>query len=150
MPTYELSVILRQMSRPDMVSILKRTATAIFDKGGIIRKLDNLGTKPLPFKTSAHGVVHRTGSYFVFKFDTPPAAIDDLDEEYGRDVDIIRKRIYRADVSQQEDITCTLHEEMLPPAYRKDVQKMIALADRNKPKKVFQYNTGLDYYPFQK
>ncbi|XP_035779557.1 probable 28S ribosomal protein S6, mitochondrial [Anopheles albimanus] len=150
MPTYELSLILRQMGRPELVATLKRTATAIFDKGGFIRKLDNLGTKALPFKTSAHGIVHRNGSYFVLKFDTPPSAIDDLDEEYGRDVDIVRKRIYRADFSQQEAISCTLHEELLPPAYRKDVQTMIATAERSKTKKVFKYNTGLDYYPFQK
>ncbi|XP_039446486.1 probable 28S ribosomal protein S6, mitochondrial [Culex pipiens pallens] len=149
MPTYELSLILRQMPRPELISVLKRTATAIFDKGGVIRKLDNLGTKPLPFKTSVHGLVHRTGSYFVVKFDTPPATVEDLEEEYGRDVDIIRKRIYKADAALHEPVSCTLHEEMLPPAYRKDVQKMLATAARNK-KKGFQYNTGLDYYPFQK
>ncbi|XP_062561252.1 small ribosomal subunit protein bS6m [Armigeres subalbatus] len=149
MPTYELALILRQMPRPEMISVLKRTADAIFDKGGIIRKLDNLGTRPLPFKTSVHGLVHRTGSYFVVKFDTPPAKVEDLEEEYGRDVDIIRKRIYKADATLQEEVSCTFHEEMLPPAYRKDVQQMIATANKNK-KKGFQYNTGYDYYPFQK
>ncbi|XP_055643597.1 probable 28S ribosomal protein S6, mitochondrial [Toxorhynchites rutilus septentrionalis] len=149
MPTYELSLILRQMPRPEIVTVLKRTAEAIFEKGGFIRKLDNLGTRPLPFKTSSHGLVHRTGSYFVFKFDTPPSTVDDLEEEYGRDVDIIRKRIYKADATVQENVTCTLHDEMLPPAYRNDVQKMISAANKYK-KKGFQYNSGFDYYPFQK
>ncbi|XP_055608442.1 probable 28S ribosomal protein S6, mitochondrial [Uranotaenia lowii] len=149
MPSYELALILRQMPRPELVSVLKRTADAIFDKGGIIRKLDNLGTRPLPSKISNHGLVHRAGSYFVFKFDTPPATVEDLEEEYGRDVDIIRRRIYKADAAMQEQITCTLHEEMQPPAYRKEVQKMLAVANK-KQKKGFQYNSGLDYYPFQK
>ncbi|XP_058447570.1 small ribosomal subunit protein bS6m [Malaya genurostris] len=149
MPSYELALILRQMPRPELVSVLKRTANVIFDKGGIIRKLDNLGTRPLPFKTSKHGLVHRTGTYFVVKFDTPPSTLEDLEEEYSRDVDIIRKRIYKADATLQQEISCTLHDEMLPPAYRKDVQKMISIANKNK-KKGFQYNSGLDYYPFQK
>ncbi|XP_053695847.1 probable 28S ribosomal protein S6, mitochondrial [Sabethes cyaneus] len=149
MPVYELALILRQMPRPELMSVLKRTATAIFDKGGVIRKLENLGTRPLPFKTSVHGLVHRTGSYFIVKFDTPPAKVAELEEEYGRDVDIIRKRIYKADATLQEEVSCTLHEEMLPPAYRKDVQTMVAIANRNK-KKGFKYNTGFDYYPFQK
>ncbi|XP_055546843.1 probable 28S ribosomal protein S6, mitochondrial [Wyeomyia smithii] len=149
MPTYELVLILRQMPRPEVISVLKRTATAIFDKGGVIRKLDNLGTRPLPFKTSVHGLVHRTGSHFIVTFDTPPSTVEELEEEYGRDVDIIRKRIYKANANEQDQVSCTLHEEMLPPAYRKDVQKMVAIASRNK-KKGFQYNSGLDYYPFQK
>ena len=40
------------------MSTLKKTAEAIFDKGGIIRKIDNLGKKATPFKISSNGV-HR-------------------------------------------------------------------------------------------
>lgn len=45
--------------KPELQNILKRTATTIFDKGGIIRKLENLGLKDLPYKISAHGVVNK-------------------------------------------------------------------------------------------
>lgn len=68
-------------------------------------------------------------------------------EEFGRDIDIVRRRIYK--IEEPEEFQCTLHEEMLPPAYRKDVQEMIDIAKR-KQKRKFKYNSGLDYYPFQK
>ncbi|KRF84048.1 small ribosomal subunit protein bS6m isoform X2 [Drosophila virilis] len=102
MPSYELALVLRQLPRPELISVIKRTAEAIFDKGGIIRKFENLGTRALPFK-----------------------------------------------VEEPEDYECTLHEEMLPPAYRKDVQELIDIAKR-KQKPKYNYNSGLDYYPFQK
>lgn len=93
-------------------------------------------------------MVHKTASTFIIQFDTPPAAIDDLSEEYGRDVDIIRKRIFK--VTESEPIECTLHEELLPPAYRKNVQNMIAEGMKQQSSTKFKHNSGLDYYPFQK
>ncbi|KAH8372414.1 hypothetical protein KR093_011408 [Drosophila rubida] len=147
MPSYELSLVLRQLPRPDLISVIKRTSEAIFNKGGIIRKLENLGARPLPHKVSEHGVVHKEGTYFSIFFDSAPTKIMDLKEEFGRDIDIIRRNIYK--VEESAEYKCTLHDEMLPPAYRKDVQEIIDIAKRkHKPK--YNYNSGLDYYPFQK
>lgn len=126
---------------------LKRTAAQIFDKGGFIRKIDNLGPRNLPYKISEHGLVHRTGNSFIIKFDVPPKHLADLDEEYGRDVDIIRKLIIK--VQEPEKQQCTLEEELQPPAYRKDVIKLMDIAKR-KQKEKYPHNTGLSYYPFQK
>ncbi|EDW68840.1 small ribosomal subunit protein bS6m isoform X1 [Drosophila virilis] len=147
MPSYELALVLRQLPRPELISVIKRTAEAIFDKGGIIRKFENLGTRALPFKVSEHGVVHREATHFTITFDTAPTKLSDLKEEFGRDIDIIRRYIFK--VEEPEDYECTLHEEMLPPAYRKDVQELIDIAKR-KQKPKYNYNSGLDYYPFQK
>ncbi|XP_017053544.1 probable 28S ribosomal protein S6, mitochondrial [Drosophila ficusphila] len=147
MPSYELALVLRQLPRPELISVIKRTAESILDKGGIIRKLENLGTRALPHKVSEHGVVHREGTHFTIAFDTAPTRIADLKEEFGRDIDIIRRYIFK--VEEPEEKPCTLHEEMLPPAYRKDVQEIIAAAQK-KQKKKYNYNSGLDYYPFQK
>lgn len=164
MPTYELAVVLRKMARvckyvqyktyffiyfiqPEVVSTLKRTAEAIWEKGGIIRKLDNLGSRPLPYKISEHGLVHREGQFFAIQFDAPPANIKELHDEFGLDIDIIRMNFFK--VEEPPQFECTLHEEMLPPAYRKDVQEMVKIAQKKQRKK-YQYNSGLDYYPFQK
>lgn len=125
---------------------LKRTAETIFEKGGIIRKLENMGIKDMPYKTSIHGIVHRKASYFFMEFNIPPAKIEDLLEEYARDVDIIRRRIYKK--QPEDDFECTLHEEMQPPPYRKNVQELMKSVKTSDKK--FNYNTGLDYYPFQK
>lgn len=91
--------------------------------------------------------MHRSGSAFVFKFDAPPGAIQDLREEYGRDVDIIKKEIFK--VEEPEKVECTLHEELQPPAYRKEVIEMMEEA-KKKQKEKYPQNTGLTYYPFQK
>lgn len=145
--THQLSNLKLFVGQPEVVSTLKRTAHKILDNGGIIRKLENLGTRPLPYKISEHGLVHRTGSYFVMQFDAPTPLIQEMKEEYGRDIDIVRRHIFRVDVP--EPVECTLAEEMLPPAYRKEVQQMVAIAKRNeKPK--YNQKSGLDYYPFQK
>ncbi|ALC44044.1 mRpS6 [Drosophila busckii] len=147
MPSYELALVLRQLPRPELIGVIRRTAEAIFDKGGIIRKFENLGTRALPHKVSEHGVVHREATHFTIAFDTAPTKIADLKEEFGRDIDIIRRHIFK--VEDPVEHKCTLHEEMLPPAYRKDVQEIIEIAKR-KQKPKYNYNSGLDYYPFQK
>ncbi|KAL5291252.1 hypothetical protein ACFFRR_010575 [Megaselia abdita] len=147
MPTYELAFIVRKMSRPEVVSTLKRTSEAIWKKGGFIRKLDNLGSRALPHKISEHGLVHREGQYFNIQFDAPPANIKDLSDEFGLDIDIIRKNFFK--MEEPPKFECTLQEEMLPPAYRKEVKDMIKIAQK-KQKKKYQYNSGFDYYPFQK
>ncbi|KAI4470425.1 ribosomal protein s6 [Holotrichia oblita] len=65
MITYELCLLLRVMPKPELVSALKRTANTIFLKGGIIRKLESLGTKDIPNKTSSHGSVHNKARYLL-------------------------------------------------------------------------------------
>lgn len=130
-----------------MVSTLKRTAETILDKGGIIRKLENVGTRPLPYKISEHGLVHRTGSYFLMHFDCATHLIADFREEYCRDIDIVRANIFK--VEEPVPVNCTIDEELLPPAYRKEVIEMMEVAKR-KEKPKYDQKSGLDYYPFQK
>ncbi|CAG9821825.1 unnamed protein product [Phaedon cochleariae] len=144
---YELMLLLRVMPKTELKTVLKRTANMIFEKGGIIRKLENLGTRDMPYKTSVHGVVYNKASYFLYEFNVPPTSIDQLLDEYGRDIDIIRRRIYKK--IEPEQFECTLDDELKPPPYRKDVLALVEQSKKgDKPK--FKYNTGLDYYPFQK
>ncbi|KAM3968184.1 mitochondrial ribosomal protein S6 [Aphomia sociella] len=150
MPAYEFALMLRAMPKPELKTTLKRISHAIFDRGGIIKNIENLGFRAMPYKTSAHGLVHREANYFVFKIDTPTLAVVDLKEEYSRDVDIIRQRVFKC--QDETDHSCTLEEELLPPAYREEVQKMIEVGKTqvNRFTYKFKYNSGLDYYPFQK
>lgn len=80
-------------------------------------------------------------------FDVPPKCISDLMEEYSRDVDILKRQIYK--VEEPEKVECTLHEELQPPAYRKEVIEMMKIAAKGQKEKYPQH-TGLKYYPFQK
>lgn len=77
-----------------------------------------------------------------------------MNEEWGRDIDVLRRFIKRKD--DKETIECSLEDELLPPAYRSDVKAMIETARTSKKFKQEQkrigwnWNTGLEYYPFQK
>nr|CAG4652318.1 EOG090X0IQO [Triops cancriformis] len=148
MPAYELSLILRTMSKPEMVATLKRAAEGILDRGGILRKMESLGAKALPYRINAHGLHHTEGTYFLMEFDAPPTTIEDLKDVCVRDVDIIRPSISK--ITKRSQFLCTLDEELQPPAYRKDVEKLIE-EGRKERKPMFQRRTpNIDYYPFQK
>lgn len=55
-------------------------------------------------------------SHFLYRFDLPPSTIINIIDEYKRDVDILRSKIYKEE--SVKTVECTLHEEMLPPIYR--------------------------------
>ncbi|KAG5680135.1 hypothetical protein PVAND_009660 [Polypedilum vanderplanki] len=148
MPTYELALMLRTMSRPEIVTTLKRTTEAIFSKGGFLRQLDYLGDKQLPYRVHKNSQKHFTGSAFIVTFDVSPKKLDDLLEEYTRDVDILKRSIFKIEDEPQK-IECTLDEELKPPAYRKEVINMMEKAAKGQKEK-YPQNTGLNYYPFQK
>uniref|UniRef100_A0A1B6L4I5 Small ribosomal subunit protein bS6m n=1 Tax=Graphocephala atropunctata TaxID=36148 RepID=A0A1B6L4I5_9HEMI len=149
MPIYELSFLIKVLPKIDTSSVLKRAANAIFEQGGIIRKIDNLGSRPTPYKMSSHGHVHKEASYFVYTFDFPPAKLGILNDVLARDVDVIRKRIFR--VTPEETVECMLEEEIKPAPYRKEVQDMIEEGRRKAAlKKKFSYGNNLKIYPFQK
>lgn len=134
-------------SQPELISALKRTATQIFEKDGIIRKIENHGTRDLPFKISAHGLVHKRGSHFVMHFDAPPNSIMDLSEEYGRDIDVLRRTLLK--ITPPERFECSLSDDLKPPPYRPEVKRMLKISKENEKKK-YDYKSGFDYYPFQK
>ncbi|XP_013781081.1 probable 28S ribosomal protein S6, mitochondrial [Limulus polyphemus] len=143
MPSYELAVILRKMSRPELVTTLKRTGQAIFEKGGIIRKIENLGTRELPYRMRVHNHSHTEGSYFLFKFDAPTNTLTNLHDSFLRDIDILRPSISKVEpVNFPEE--CTLEEELQPPAYRKSVEVLLK-QDRKKIFKKGYKNLSNEY-----
>nr|CAG4651477.1 EOG090X0IQO [Simocephalus serrulatus] len=148
MPLYELTLTLRVLPRPELVSSLKRSAETILQQGGVLRQFLSLGTNPLPFRMKAHNIWHKEGTYFVMKFDAPSSALDNLRDEFRRDIDLIRSQVYRCE--EPAKFECTLEEELQPAAYRKDVQKLIEEGKRNVKPMYKQNSPGFDYFPFQK
>lgn len=134
----------------DLITTLKRTADSIYGKGGVIRKLENLGFKDMPYKISKDKLPYRQAHYFIYTFDVPPAALHDLRDESNRDVDILRQRVLK--LEDEEDVVsspCTLEAECKEPAYRTDVQKLLRL-QKKKTKVHWTPRSGLKYYPFQR
>lgn len=149
MPCYEMPLLIRTLTKPELVTALKRVANVIFDNGGIIRKIENLGEKEMPCKIYYRGQTYKEASHFLFYFDVPPLKLDVIVDEYNRDIDIIRSKVFK----QKEPVPskCTLEAELLPPAYRSDVQKLIQLSEIKKLKHAKkQFSKELTYYPSKK
>ncbi|XP_048202220.1 28S ribosomal protein S6, mitochondrial [Perognathus longimembris pacificus] len=101
MPRYELALILKAMQRPESAAALKRTVEALLDRGAIVRNLENLGEKALPFKMYAHSQQHRRGGYFLVDFYAPTTAVDTIMEHLSRDTDVIRPTIVKHPLTQE-------------------------------------------------
>ncbi|KAL7647111.1 UNVERIFIED_CONTAM: hypothetical protein RMT77_002369 [Armadillidium vulgare] len=131
MVAYELSLLVKAASKPNLVNIVKRTSEMIMDNKGYIEKIEFLGTKPLPLKIDAHGRTHNRASYFLIHYHTSYENFNKIQDNCKRDIDIIRPVIYPKPIPSE--ITCTLHEEIKPPAYRADVALMIKEGEERLP-----------------
>lgn len=101
MPRYELALILKAMQRPETAAALKRTIEALMDKGAIVRNLENLGERVLPYKIFAHSQQHRKGGYFLVDFYAPTTVVDSVMEHLSRDVDVIRPNVVKHPLTQE-------------------------------------------------
>jgi len=145
MPSYEVTLILKTLAKPELAATLKRTALHILDRNGIIFGIEKLGTRQLPFVMSAHSVKHNEGSYFLIKYDGPVSTVNDLQDEFYRDIDIIRAGVAKAKPPKPFD--CTLEEELKPPAYRQDVAELIRKGKKKEQR--FDPLIGLPYDPWK-
>uniref|UniRef100_T1JCB3 Small ribosomal subunit protein bS6m n=1 Tax=Strigamia maritima TaxID=126957 RepID=T1JCB3_STRMM len=146
MPSYELLVIFKTMKRPELVTAIKRTAETLWTHGAVLTKLENMGSKTLPYKIRSSGKNHTTGNYFLYHFEAAPSAIGQYMDFYDRDIDIIRPTI--ALKSERKPHICTLEEELLPPAYRKDVADLLVEGKKNKKQLFKPYVLEIISKPF--
>lgn len=54
MVRYELAVILRAVTKPELADVFKKVATTILEQGAVLRGLQNLGERDLPYRMRAH------------------------------------------------------------------------------------------------
>ena len=54
MVQYEVALILRAVPRSDLSKVLRGVCTTVLQQGALLRGLDNLGERELPYKMSAH------------------------------------------------------------------------------------------------
>lgn len=66
---------------------------------------------------NSHDAIHKQASYFILEFDVPSSALAPFNNYLSRDIDIIKRTIFKVpEITPQP--ACTLHEELKPPAYR--------------------------------
>ncbi|OWF47123.1 28S ribosomal protein S6, mitochondrial-like [Mizuhopecten yessoensis] len=94
MPRYELALILKDLPRAALATALKRSCQHVWKEDGVVRKIENLGTKPLPYRMHVHGSKNVTGSYFVMNFDSSTNAKEEIEKRLRRDAEIVRPTIF--------------------------------------------------------
>jgi len=128
MPSYELFLITKRLSKKDLVSCLKRTGELVLNSNGILRKIENMGTRSLPFRftTGIPGNKNYTsGNFFLYHCDVPPQTIYKIADSIKMDTDIMRVYFDEKKVKIADDYVCTLDEELKPPALRPSIQSLV-------------------------
>ena len=62
---YEVALILRAVGRQELYAALKGVCTTLLQNGAVLRNLENLGEKELPYKMSAHKGRFTHGRYAI-------------------------------------------------------------------------------------
>ncbi|XP_041645921.1 28S ribosomal protein S6, mitochondrial [Cheilinus undulatus] len=97
MPRYELALILKQMQRPETAAAVRRAVESLMERGAVVRDLENLGERILPYKISKHNQKHVRGAYFLIDFYASPGIISGLVDHLHRDVDVVRPTVLKKD-----------------------------------------------------
>ncbi|KAM9671122.1 small ribosomal subunit protein bS6m isoform 1-T1 [Dama dama] len=92
---------LRCLEEPETAAALKRTLEALMDRGAVVRNLENLGERALPYKMSAHSQRHTRGGYFLVDFYAPTTTVESIMEHLSRDTDVIRPNVVKHPLTQK-------------------------------------------------
>ncbi|KAG7512484.1 28S ribosomal protein S6, mitochondrial [Solea senegalensis] len=97
MPRYELALILKAMQRPETAAALRRTVETLMERGAVVRELENLGERLLPYKITKHCERHKRGTYVLVDFYAAPDVLPGLLNHLHRDVDVVRPTVLKKD-----------------------------------------------------
>ncbi|KAG7265463.1 hypothetical protein CRUP_026383 [Coryphaenoides rupestris] len=97
MPRYELALILKVMQRAETAATLRRTVEALMERGAVVRDLENLGERLLPYRISKHNHRHARGAYFSIDYYAPTNVSESLLDHLHRDVDVVRPTVLKKD-----------------------------------------------------
>ncbi|XP_008105755.1 small ribosomal subunit protein bS6m [Anolis carolinensis] len=112
MPRYELALILKAMQRPETAATLKRTVEALMERGAVVRNLENLGERALPYRITTHSEDHTRGGYFLVDFESPSTVISSVKDHLGRDIDVIRSTVLKHHVTKTEECMGIVEENI--------------------------------------
>ncbi|XP_040034370.1 small ribosomal subunit protein bS6m [Gasterosteus aculeatus] len=97
MPRYELALILKAMQRPETSAALRRTVESLMQRGAVVRDLENLGERLLPYAITKHNQKHSRGAYFLIDFYSATNILSGLLDHLHRDVDVVRPTVLKKD-----------------------------------------------------
>ncbi|XP_072292756.1 small ribosomal subunit protein bS6m [Eucyclogobius newberryi] len=106
MPRYELALILKTLKRPETAAAVRRTVETLMERGAVVRDLENLGERLLPYKITKHNQKHDTGTYFLVDFYASPNILKSLMDHLNRDVDVVRPSVLKKEENVSSQSCC--------------------------------------------
>ncbi|XP_066548938.1 small ribosomal subunit protein bS6m [Amia ocellicauda] len=106
MPRYELALILKAMQRPETAAVLRRTVETLLERGAVVRALESLGERELPYKISKHNLRHCRAGYFLLDFHAAPGLVAPLLDHLKRDVDVVRPTVLKKQPPPPQSAPC--------------------------------------------
>ncbi|XP_028323906.1 small ribosomal subunit protein bS6m [Gouania willdenowi] len=106
MPRYELALILKAMQRPETAAAVRRSVEALMERGAVVRHLESLGERLLPYKITKHNQRHTRGTYFMVDFYASPNIITTLLDQLHRDVDVVRPTVLKKEDETSNSSCC--------------------------------------------
>lgn len=106
MPRYELALILKAMQRPETAAALRRTVETLMERGALVRDLENLGERTLPYTMRKHNQSHNRGTYFLVDFYAAPRIVTGLLDHLHRDVDVVRPTVLKKEDQVPSSSNC--------------------------------------------
>ncbi|ORX81710.1 30S ribosomal protein S6 [Basidiobolus meristosporus CBS 931.73] len=104
MPFYELVCISRaRLSEPNLADLLRKTATQVMERGGVVRGFENMGEQALPYRMKRHQTYHSEGRYWLMHFDANPNTLTTMDAKLRVDPRVIRHTFIKLG-SKLEDV----------------------------------------------
>lgn len=124
---HELMLIVRPLPKKDVFTCLKRIAKLIWDQQGVVKKIDYLGYRQLPWRKKSEEYGNITdGSYFLMHCSLGASRGHLLVPELTLDTDLVRFRMSPKDENiLPENYACTLEQELQIPAKRESIQPLI-------------------------
>jgi ribosomal protein S6 len=88
---------------------------------GIIRKIENLGEKDLPYRIRAHSKIFCKGRYILFDTEVPPTVLPSLRWKLGLNENVIRCTV----LSKSQPTSTVTHKDLLNSERTKRTQHSV-------------------------
>ncbi|PFH51561.1 hypothetical protein AMATHDRAFT_142313 [Amanita thiersii Skay4041] len=97
MPFYQmLCIAVHYPEYQHIKQLVHQTATHVMHAGGVVRRLESLGSLPLPQRMKRHsGKYQKRGDYWTMQFDTAPRTLQSLNELMRQDPRVLRWTILK-------------------------------------------------------
>ncbi len=93
MPHYDFCCIATTTATTQrLTTLVRRVAFELQKRGGVVRKVEHYGLRPLAYPIKAHSRKHEVGRYFRIQLQTSPVTAEVVSEHIGNDESIIRHR----------------------------------------------------------